>query len=127
MIYKEIISAAEGDTDWPGISVDDLFAWFNSKIELAPPEFRSEVMITIGSQVESYNDSSYATIDIGYYRPETEEEIAEKQRFEEIRKQNLYRIETLLLGERLKPEGRALSDNAMREWQERNSPKGDPK
>ena len=125
-IYVQIVSIDAGEADWPGQRADELLAWFNSKIEQAPPEFQSEVMITIQPNSGYGDDSCSTTIDIGYYRPESDKEIVVRLQFEEARQQNLLKIESVVLGAMSMPLSRILSDNAMREWRERNSPKGGP-
>ena len=73
-----------GKTDWPPESLIETVAWFQSKLEEVPEERRHKVTCTIGSDSEW--DSSYSTIKISYYRPETPEEeeqrlAKERQRF----------------------------------------------
>lgn len=67
LVYTEITSICAYEADWPGVKAEEVMAWFQSKINLAPEEHRSQVMITIGSYAEDHDDSSKATLDIGYY------------------------------------------------------------
>ena len=64
--------------DWPPNDLKGFLAWFESKLADIPEQFRDAASIGIGSTTNY--DSSYATIEIRYVRPETDEEEAERER-----------------------------------------------
>jgi hypothetical protein len=63
------------DGDWPGSAVADFKQWFADKLCQIPPEFMDTALVELGS-VSGYEGSHYATINIRYCRPETDEERA---------------------------------------------------
>ena len=64
--------------DWPPEEATEAIAWFQNKLKDVPGEFRSTARIEIDST--SRYDSTYATIEIGYVRPETDEEEAQREK-----------------------------------------------
>lgn len=66
------------DGDWPPEDAAGALAWFQAKLDDVPQEFRGTARIGIDA-TESYG-SAYATIEISYTRPETDDEEAERER-----------------------------------------------
>lgn len=66
-------------SDWPPEDFIGAIAWFNAKLELIPEEHRVFAKCEFES-ISSYNDSSYVSIGIYYWRDKNEEE-----RLKEIR------------------------------------------
>ena len=64
--------------DWPSEQLGELIAWLGEKLESIPPECRDSATCEIGS-ISGYEGSHYATICIQYRRPETDEEIAQRE------------------------------------------------
>jgi len=85
MIGREQVRVAvfdgeEYDGDWPAKYGDTLIgaiAWFNAKLALIPAEYRSSARCQIHS-VGGYEGDRYGRIQIDYWRPETDEEMAER-------------------------------------------------
>jgi hypothetical protein len=65
--------------DWPPEDATGLLAWFQSELDDVPAEFRDKARIDITS--EEVYESSKAIIEISYDRPETDEEMQERERF----------------------------------------------
>jgi hypothetical protein len=59
--------------DWPSENAIDFIGWFNEKISLIPEEFRDSATIDISSPYE------YVSIEIYYKRPETKEDIKNRE------------------------------------------------
>jgi len=72
-IKISIFDKEQYDGDWPPESASGFIEWFNSKLKNIPEEYRSDARIELDS-VSSWEDSSYASIEIYYYRQETKEE-----------------------------------------------------
>lgn len=68
--------------EWPPEDGKEFIAWFIGKVETIPEEHRATAKIEISS-VNSYGDA-YGSIEIGYNRPETDEE--EERREEQERR-----------------------------------------
>lgn len=66
------------DGDWPPEDAVGFMAWFQGHLTLMPGEYRNTARIELTSN-SGYEDSHYVEIDISYTRPETPEEIAERQ------------------------------------------------
>ena len=65
------------DGDWPPTDAPGFFAWVQAKMNDAPAEWRSTFRIEVDST--SRYDSTYATIELSYVRPETDAEEAERE------------------------------------------------
>lgn len=72
--------------EWPPTDATECVAWFAGKLEAIPPEYRATARVGIES-VPSYEDSHYVRIVICYVRPETDDEIAEREAEESRRKE----------------------------------------
>lgn len=77
---KEIIifDQEQYDGEWPPENAMKCLAWFSAKVEDIPQEFRSTAKIEIEG-FGGYEGSAYANIKITYVRPETDEEVAERE------------------------------------------------
>ena len=73
------------DGEWPPENAMECVAWFAAKIAEIPNKYKTTAKIEIES-VSSYEDSHYARIEIYYDRPETDEEMSEREA-EERRRQ----------------------------------------
>ena len=78
----------QGDGEWPPEDAKGCMAWFAAKLALIPEEYRDNARIEFDS-IASYEDASYATIEITYVRPETDEE----ERIREHRRQATLAME----------------------------------
>lgn len=72
------------DGEWPPENAIECVEWFAEKLTSIPAEYRNTAMIEIGSN-SSY-DSDYGHIMISFTRPETDEEMAEREGRESRRK-----------------------------------------
>lgn len=92
--YITVFKADKYDREWPPENLGEAIAWFQRRLDAIPEEHRASATVEFGS-VAGYEDSHYATIEIGYFRPETEAEIAESKAREamrlEQRRENLKR------------------------------------
>lgn len=69
---------------WPPEDFHGFVAWFTEHFESIPSQYRDSARVELDSRAH-YEDSHYASIEITYKRPETEDEeaqrlAAEKQR-----------------------------------------------
>ena len=78
-----VVAEEQYGSDWPPNKPYEFMSWFQSKISLIPEEFRDSATIEIDSST-SY-DSSHATIEIRFYRPETDAEEAAREQNERLR------------------------------------------
>lgn len=85
----------EHEGDWPPEDAAGALAWFQTKLDDVPQEFRGTVRIVIGA-TENYG-SGYATIEISYARPETDDEKAERERQAAYRANNTQAQELRML------------------------------
>jgi hypothetical protein len=89
-----------GCDDWPTGGLADFITWFHEALEEVPAAQRHCVECTIG--VDHYEwDEYYPTIEICYWRQETDEEIAaswdaEAARNAGLRQQEIYLLHRLL-------------------------------
>ncbi len=81
------------DGDWPPDDAAGYIAWFVEKLNSIPEEYRANATIEIGSR-RSYEDISFATLEIYYTRPETDSEMAARKA-EERRRQEAAKAEEL--------------------------------
>lgn len=61
---------------WPPERAIEFVAWLNERLAQIPVDYMGSARVEIGS-TQSYGDD-YATIEISYIRPETDEEVAER-------------------------------------------------
>lgn len=86
-IIVDVFNSEQYDgRDWPSENAIDFIGWFNEKISLIPEEFRDSSTIDISSPYD------YVSIEIYYKRPETEEEIKER----EFKAQKIAEIEKFM-------------------------------
>lgn len=81
------------DGEWPPTDATECVAWFAGKLETIPPEYRATAKVEIES-VASYEDSHYARIVIRYDRPETDDEMEDREA-EELRRQEAQKAQEL--------------------------------
>lgn len=62
---------------WPPTDAPGFFAWVKAKLNDVPEAFRSTVRIELDSR--GRYESTYATIEFSYVRPETDEEEAQRE------------------------------------------------
>ena len=67
------------DGEWPPEPALEFLAWFSAKIATIPPEHLAKATIEVGS-TSSYDNSTYARIQIHYDRPESDDEMADRTR-----------------------------------------------
>lgn len=81
MTTKEvvIVDVEQYDRGFPPSGLIEFQAWLAKQVAKIPAEFVPAAVIEIES-VGSYESSSYANVKIAYDRPETAEEIAERER-----------------------------------------------
>jgi len=79
-----VFSGEQYDSDWPQEDAKEFIAWFQSKLDSIPAEYRDKVTIDLESE-SGYESSSSLTMDIYYYRPETKEEEVERLKVEQER------------------------------------------
>lgn len=87
------------DAEWPSEDAIEFIAFFQEKLASIPEEFRSSAIIEVDS-ISGYEGSSYASINIYYYRPETEEEVKVREskaqnKAELLRQRELKQLEEL--------------------------------
>jgi hypothetical protein len=75
--------------DWPSDNAFEFIEWFNEKISSIPEEFRESATIDI---LPGYGDCPVTSIEIYYKRPETEDEIKER----EFKAQKIAEIEKFM-------------------------------
>ena len=73
-----VFESEEYDRLWPlpgyqEVNLPNFIMWLQNEISKIPEEYRNRSFIEIDS-VAGYEDSHYPTIEIYYYRPETDEE-----------------------------------------------------
>lgn len=78
----EIFSGEQFDDNWPdndcdGTKLIALIAWFQSKLDAVPSEFKETARCQLG--VSLTDDDYYSSIKIWYTRPETEQEISKRE------------------------------------------------
>lgn len=83
-----VFSKEKYDGEWPPEDAAGFLAWLQEKLSKIPPEHMASAKVEIDS-ASSYEDSHYASLEITYWRPETDEEMAWRQ--EEIRRQEEMR------------------------------------
>lgn len=83
-IKIEVFNKEQYQGEWPEENAIKFLEWFEEKISSIPEEFRSSAKVELES-VSGYEDSSYAAIEIYYYRPETEEEAKVRESKEQNR------------------------------------------
>lgn len=81
------------DSGWPPTDATECVAWFAVKLAEIPAEYRAGAKIYIDSR-SSYEDSSYARIEIYYDRPETDDEMAAREA-EERRRQEAQKAQEI--------------------------------
>ena len=93
-IFVDVFKKEQYDGEWPEENAIKFLAWFEEKINSIPKEFKDSAKVELEA-VSSYGGCAYASIEIYYYRPETdEEEIARKakeQNKAELQKQRELR------------------------------------
>lgn len=70
--------------DWPPEKAPEFLAFFATLLEKVPEEYRDAVKIGFGSE-SGYDDSTDATLEVYYYRPPTEVEVASRKKEDEDR------------------------------------------
>ena len=88
------------DGEWPPTDATEFVAWFAGKLGEIPVEYMASAKIKIDTR-GSYEDSSYAHIEIYYDRPETNTEMAEREA-EELRRKEAQKAQELRTLEALK-------------------------
>jgi hypothetical protein len=63
--------------NWPPQDAEGFLEWVKSKLDAIPKEHRASAKIVVGSETEY--DCDYPYIEIEYWRPETDEEVHERQ------------------------------------------------
>lgn len=77
-IKVTLLDVEEGDDGWDFPSkLVEIKNWAEKYIQETPVEYREDIKIEAGS-IESWG-SSYATMELYYYRPKTEEELEAEQ------------------------------------------------
>jgi hypothetical protein len=67
------------DSDWPPKDPASFLAWFTAKVALIPPQFMDAAYINLsGGGGDDYSER-HGRISIGYSRPETDAELAERE------------------------------------------------
>ena len=93
-IRVDIFNKEQYDSDdWPPENAAEFVSWFNEKLSNVPDEF-SHLAIVDLEAIPSYENSAYASIQIYYYRPETEKEIYDRE-ITERNKQNMIKQKEL--------------------------------
>lgn len=77
VVRVDVFSGQRYDGDWPPDGFTDALAWFQDKLAQIPDKFKGVARCEISSE-GGYEDSHYGYIEIWYYRPETEDEKAER-------------------------------------------------
>lgn len=71
-----LLDAEQHDDGFPDFDkLDDMIAWATALRDSVPPEFRDKINVCFDS-VCGWEDSHYAHIQVWYFRPETDEEMA---------------------------------------------------
>jgi len=63
--------------DWPSSNGYEFIKWFTDKLESIPEEFKKDAVFDLDA-TDSYG-SPYVTLELYYNRPETQEEISDRQ------------------------------------------------
>lgn len=87
-IYGSLIQ----DNEYGDSTLDNVVAWLGELREQVPEEFRSNIKIKVDSH-EGYEGSHSATIHVYYNRPETDDELAKRERLEAKRIKNAQAYE----------------------------------
>lgn len=65
------------DGKWPPSNAQEFLLWFQDKLRLIPEEYRAAAQVYLGMTTPGVGDS-YASFDLYYERPETDEEISKR-------------------------------------------------
>ena len=96
--HVTVFSEIDYQDNWPPSNAIEFISWLTEKIELIPIEYRKEAIIDINSQ-HGYDETTYADIKIYYTRPETDEEMADREALEDRCKKLVIERELLKLVE----------------------------
>ena len=94
-----VFSAESGNNGWLPENFQQAIAWLQEKFDSIPAEYRETATIEIDSG--TYYDSTYSSLEIEYFRPETDEEMNSRVANQQSRAEEERRREIDLL-ERLK-------------------------
>jgi hypothetical protein len=87
-----VFEAERYDGDWPPDDATGFIAWFQAQLDKVPAEHRGNVRIELDS-VSGYEDSHYVSIEISYWRPETDSEM--ESRITEARRRHAQQVANL--------------------------------
>jgi hypothetical protein len=73
-----VVQAERYDPGFPPKKLTEFLEWLNKHVAQIPKEFIASAEIEFDS-VSDYGDGHYAAIEISYMRPETDEEMSERQ------------------------------------------------
>jgi hypothetical protein len=98
-VRENVFVSEQYDGNWPSSNAVDFVSFIVQTIESIPEEYRNEARIEIDSNL-GYEDSTTTSIEIYYYRPETEEEKEkrEKKEIEQVKMRKeflLYQLKAL--------------------------------
>jgi len=74
---ETLLDVEQHDENWMPDKLSDAIEWLIKFLHQVPPRFRDSATIEIGSK--SRYESTYATIEIKYWRPETELETGRRE------------------------------------------------
>jgi hypothetical protein len=78
-IYVSLFDSTRRSIELPNdVPAIDFIRWLEGQLELAPAEYRDAVHIELGT-TQDY-DNTWPQVTLYYHRPETDEELAERQK-----------------------------------------------
>ena len=90
-ILVKTFSLMETNDDWPPQNAKKFIEWLTDKFNKIPEQYKDNANIYFGSET-SY-DQELATIEMSYFRQETDEEIQKKENQNKIKKEELVMTE----------------------------------
>ncbi len=82
MAYVTVLEADKyvrpSERKWPPTNLRDFVAWAGSILDDIPAEFRDKAGIEIDAESD-YEDSTMPIVRIGYWRPETDAEMSQRE------------------------------------------------
>lgn len=92
-VHITIFKAEEYDgNDWPKNNSVDFISWLSDKVNLAPSEYKDNVVINLNS-VSGYEECHNVEIEIYYTRPETDKEEEQRENLTKALEERKEKIE----------------------------------
>ena len=78
-VNVEVFKGELYDGDWPPQDAAGYLKWFKDKLDSIPEEYRASAKIELDSE-SGYEGCHYASINIHYDRPESDDEVSIRER-----------------------------------------------